>query len=87
MTFNAKSYDVILHIGAPKTGSSALLNFFLKNREQLASAGYYYPEHGFDVNGISGGHSRLGISLQRVKTRSYSFLLSLTIAIRQLSRG
>lgn len=64
MTFNAKSYDVILHIGAPKTGSSALQNFFLKNREQLASAGYYYPEHGFDVNGISGGHSRLGISLR-----------------------
>lgn len=64
MTLDAKSYDVILHIGAPKTGSSALQNFCLNNREQLAKAGYYYPEHGFDTNGISGGHSRLGISLR-----------------------
>lgn len=63
MTLDAKPYDVVLHIGSPKTGSSALQNFFLKNREPLARAGYYYPEHGFDTNGISGGHSRLGISL------------------------
>ncbi|WP_022950581.1 sulfotransferase domain-containing protein [Leucothrix mucor] len=63
MTLENKPYDVVLHIGGPKTGSSALQNFFLKNRESLARAGYYYPEHGSDANGISGGHSRLGISL------------------------
>lgn len=64
MTLENKPYDVVLHIGAPKTGSSALQNFFLKNREQLSSAGFYYPGHGSDANGISGGHSRLGISLR-----------------------
>lgn len=70
MTLDAKPYDVVLHIGGPKTGSSALQNFFLNNRKQLADVGYYYPEHGFDINGISGGHSSLGISLRDKKKAS-----------------
>ncbi|WP_022950582.1 hypothetical protein [Leucothrix mucor] len=56
-------YDVILHIGAPKTGSSALQHFLFLNRELLLEKGIYYPRHGFDVNGISGGHSGIGASL------------------------
>lgn len=58
-----KNSEVILHIGAPKTGSSALQHFLFANRELLLERGVYYPRHGFDVNGISGGHSGVGASL------------------------
>lgn len=56
-------YDVVLHIGAPKTGSSALQKFFKTNKKQLEKHNFYYPEHGLDKNGISGGHSLLAIAL------------------------
>lgn len=56
-------YDIVLHIGAPKTGSSALQHFLFNNREILRRKGYYYPKHGFDVNSISGGHSGIGAAL------------------------
>lgn len=63
MKISTKHCDVILHIGAPKTGSSALQHFLYLNRELLFEKGIYYPKHGFDVNGISGGHSGIGASL------------------------
>ena len=63
MKISAKHYDAILHIGAPKTGSSALQHFLYLNRELLFEKGIYYPKHGFDINGISGGHSGIGASL------------------------
>ena len=49
--------EIILHIGAPKTGTSAIQRFCLRNRLALLRAGFYYPEHGIDENGISGGHA------------------------------
>lgn len=58
-----KSYDLILHIGPPKSGTSALQNFFLKNRDYLRKKNIFYPVHGLDKNGISGGHSQLAIAL------------------------
>ena len=38
---------VILHIGQPKTGSSALQNYFYHNKEKLEAnkIGYYYPKY------------------------------------------
>jgi len=58
-----ENYDLIIHIGAPKTGSSALQKFLLENRKVLEDEGYFYPIHGLDKNGISGGHSILAIAL------------------------
>ncbi|QDG36259.1 hypothetical protein FJN13_16225 [Alteromonas mediterranea] len=55
--------DVIFHIGAPKTGSTAIQKFCLDNRETLREHGFHYPEHALDKNGISGGHSALGLAL------------------------
>ncbi|WP_430459474.1 hypothetical protein ACQUQU_09670 [Thalassolituus sp. LLYu03] len=48
--------EIILHIGAPKTGSSAVQKDFSQNQDALALSGYYYPPHELDPNGISGGH-------------------------------
>jgi hypothetical protein len=55
--------DVIFHVGAPKTGSSAIQKFCLEHREKLKQAQIYYPQHGLDENNISGGHSTLGQAL------------------------
>ncbi len=37
--------NVILHVGHPKTGSSALQSWLAQNRNVLASAGLIYPDH------------------------------------------
>lgn len=53
-------YDAVVHIGAPKTGTSAIQYLLLNNRKRLEVEGYYYPEHPIDPNRISGGHSKFG---------------------------
>ncbi|XGA79210.1 hypothetical protein OR573_11955 [Halomonas sp. CH40] len=57
------SYDVIVHIGAPKTGSSAIQRFCVENRSYLKTLGFYYPEHPLDKNGVSGGHTEIAGAL------------------------
>lgn len=57
------NYEVIIHIGAPKTGTSTLQKFFLENQKDLQKEGFYYPNHGLDKNGISGGHSNFGLAI------------------------
>ena len=49
-------FDIIIHIGAPKTGSSSIQKVFNDRSSDLLSQGFYYPEHVVDSNGISGGH-------------------------------
>lgn len=51
---------VCVHIGAPKTGSSAIQYFLRNNRSKLEKYGYFYPEHRTDKNDVSGGHAELG---------------------------
>lgn len=60
----ADTYDAVIHIGAPKAGSSYLQHFLLSNRSRLKQAGYYYPEHGADPNLVSAGHWEIGIALK-----------------------
>lgn len=55
--------DIIIHIGAPKAGSSAIQRFCQTHPEALAKLGYFYPEHSLDVNGVSGGHTQLAGAL------------------------
>jgi hypothetical protein len=55
--------NVILHIGAPKTGTSAIQFFLNENRNRLKKHGFYYPEHNFDPNNVSGGHASFGALL------------------------
>lgn len=51
--------QVYLHIGMPKTGTSALQQFLLLNRDQLSEQGIYYPEHDLGGNGISSGNGEM----------------------------
>tara|TARA_B100000700_G_scaffold329350_1_gene450695 strand:+ start:6342 stop:7727 length:1386 start_codon:yes stop_codon:yes gene_type:complete len=60
---NKDMMDVVLHIGAPKTGSSAIQYFLHENRTRLLKHGYYYPEHNFDENNVSGGHAHFGAAV------------------------
>lgn len=53
---------ILLHIGPPKTGSSAIQKCFLDNRELLLTEGIFYPAHYTDVNGISSGHQETILS-------------------------
>ena len=50
--------NIYLHIGTPKTGTSALQSFLLNNSEELDRQGYDYPEHKVDVNHISSGNGQ-----------------------------
>lgn len=54
---------VILHIGAPKTGTSAIQYFLHQNRQRLQKYGFYYPQHNFDKNNVSGGHADFGAAI------------------------
>ena len=45
-----------VHIGPPKTGTSAIQKWCVENREYLLKQDIYYPEHDIDPNGISSGN-------------------------------
>ncbi|MFN3971088.1 MAG: hypothetical protein ACK4L4_06915 [Gemmobacter sp.] len=46
--------EVLLHIGAPKAGSTYLQRVLLQNRDRLAAAGIAYPHGGGDHPGNAG---------------------------------
>ena len=50
---------VYIHVGTPKTGTSAIQVFFTKNRKLLKEKGVCYPDLGFDFPGIK-SNSRPG---------------------------
>ncbi|MBD1389813.1 hypothetical protein IC617_10275 [Neiella sp. HB171785] len=56
---SAIAKSVVIHVGPPKTGSSAVQKWFCTNVDWLKKQGIYYPEHWLDENGISCGHARL----------------------------
>lgn len=45
---------LVLHIGAPKTGSSALQSAFVINRDALIERGIFYPRSHTDANAAAG---------------------------------
>lgn len=48
--------QVWIHIGPPKTGTSAIQKWLLGHREWLGSQGILYPAYELGPNGISSGH-------------------------------
>lgn len=47
---------VFIHIGPPKSGTSAIQKWLSDNRDYLNSKGVFYPEHELDENGVSSGN-------------------------------
>ncbi|APD95381.1 hypothetical protein BM523_16045 [Alteromonas mediterranea] len=47
---------IVLHIGPPKTGSSAIQHWCALNHANLKSSGIFYPLHDLDANGVSSGN-------------------------------
>ena len=45
---------LLFHIGVPKTGSTALQDFLLLNREKLNEVGWSYPKIGYYYGNING---------------------------------
>lgn len=48
--------NFIIHVGPPKSGTSAIQKWLFENRELLIDHGFYYPEHSIDKNGVSSGN-------------------------------
>jgi hypothetical protein len=46
---------IVLHIGAPKTGSTALQCAFVQNRAALIEREIFYPESPTDIKALAGG--------------------------------
>lgn len=62
LTKAISQYQVIIHAGPTKTGSTFLQKYFTNNLEALSKLGYYYPHHPIYKNGTSPGHASLPIS-------------------------
>lgn len=48
--------EVYIHVGPPKTGTSAIQKFLATNPDILSKLGISYPQHAVDKNGISSGN-------------------------------
>lgn len=53
-----KNKRVIIHLGPPKTGTSAIQFWLSSHVEKLADQGVFYPDHRHDRNNISSGNVR-----------------------------
>lgn len=67
---------IYLHIGKPKTGTSALQYFLLKNRNILRQNGIEYPVHKLDPNHISSGNAELIAKLAKDEMPTVQAILS-----------
>ncbi|MCG7654040.1 hypothetical protein MHN00_10755 [Alteromonas sp. Cnat2-8] len=54
--------QVWIHLGPPKTGTSAIQKWMVANRAWLGTQGIMYPEYEVGANGISSGHIHLLLS-------------------------
>lgn len=45
-----------IHVGPPKTGTSAIQKWMCENTQLLEQEGVYYPKHDTDRNGVSSGN-------------------------------
>ncbi|MDO6709141.1 hypothetical protein Q4567_00265 [Aliiglaciecola sp. 2_MG-2023] len=50
--------NVYIHVGPPKTGTSAVQKWLNSNQDFLKENGIFYPSHNVDSNGVSSGNVR-----------------------------
>jgi hypothetical protein len=51
--------NILIHIGPPKSGSSAIQKWLSNNQEVLKQSQIWYPSHSMDINGVSSGNYRV----------------------------
>ncbi len=85
---SSSSKTLYIHIGSPKTGSTALQNFFALNEKQLGKKGLYYPKYKrYDVvnnhlyfsqlvvkSGMKRGRVITSKDRQKAKRKVYNYL-------------
>jgi hypothetical protein len=50
--------EIYIHVGPPKTGTSAIQKWLNENQDFLLSSKILYPTHSLDLNGVSSGNVR-----------------------------
>ena len=68
---NLQGRSIKIHVGPPKTGTSAIQSWLFSNREKLKNEGIYYPEHSCDENGVSSGNYEKLISFDKKQSKGY----------------
>ena len=48
--------EIYIHVGPPKTGTSAVQKWLSSNQSFLKKQGVFYPSHSVDANGVSSGN-------------------------------
>jgi hypothetical protein len=48
--------EIYIHVGPPKTGTSAVQKWLSSNQSFLRNYGVFYPSHSVDTNGVSSGN-------------------------------
>ncbi|MFT7261331.1 MAG: hypothetical protein ACI9MS_003205, partial [Glaciecola sp.] len=48
--------EIYIHVGPPKTGTSAVQKWLSSNQAILQKQGVLYPSHSVDANGVSSGN-------------------------------
>lgn len=64
--YRNKEQKIKIHVGPPKTGTSAIQAWLNKNSQELVSEGVYYPKHSSDRNGVSSGNFERLISVDHI---------------------
>ena len=78
--FQNKCY---LHIGSPKTGSSALQHFFAENRDLLLKHNYNYPYPGPLKGDMAGGDGNAKSILKAIRSDDYQLARELNETLLQ----
>lgn len=61
----------LVHVGPPKTGTSAIQAWLNASSDKLLKEGIYYPDHGADKNGVSSGNFEHLVSFTDNDRRGY----------------
>jgi hypothetical protein len=59
--------EIYIHVGPPKTGTSAVQKWLSSNPSFLKEHGIYYPSHSVDINGVSSGNVRSIYDVDKAK--------------------
>lgn len=78
---------VYIHVGPPKTGTSAIQYWFNKHSKELLSEGVLYPEHSLDANKVSSGNVNQLVSIANDQKSLYFDVFKTRKLLASLKHG